>query len=167
MLRVLQKRISKNLAAQCTRMVATGKSPEVEVPELEESFANSKKLPERGMNKVTLVGRVGRVPEQRGTSEHPAVIFPLATNMTFKRANGELTTRTDWHRVCVFLPGLRNIAANRVNKGDRLLVEGSLSYQRYTDSDNKEVNVTSILANNILILSRRPNQVEQEEPEEA
>ncbi|KAH9496410.1 hypothetical protein Btru_012572 [Bulinus truncatus] len=166
MLRVLQKRITQNVVAQCTRMMATGKISEVELPELEDQLTGTKRLPERGMNKVTLVGRVGRDPEQRGSDDHPAVVFPLATNLTFKKANGEMNTRTDWHRICVFLPSLRNTVSSRISRGDRLLVEGSIAYQKYTDADKKEVNVTSILANNIIILSRRQNQEQDRDVDE-
>ena len=52
-------------------------------------FVHDIKSPSPGMNKATLIGRVGREPEHRGTEEHPCIVFPLATNMSFRKANGE------------------------------------------------------------------------------
>lgn len=154
MLRVLHKRLAGNITAQCSRLMATGKASIVESNQEEENLTGLRK-PERGLNKVTLIGRVGKDPDHRGSDEHPVLIFPLATNFTFKKANGEAVTKTDWHRICVFRPGLRDNVASRINKGDRLLVEGALSYQRITDRDQKEITITSIIADDILFLQRR------------
>ncbi|XP_005111468.1 single-stranded DNA-binding protein, mitochondrial [Aplysia californica] len=152
-------RVFTALQAQCGR-VMSGMSTD-SVPFDEEAGDFKERRQERGLNRVQLIGRIGRDPEHRGTDEHPCIVFPLATNLSFRKAStGELMSKTDWHRICVFRPGLRDNVASRIAKGDRVMVEGSLSYQRYTDSD-RPVNITSILADDIMILARRRNQ-EQE-----
>ncbi|CAL1546079.1 unnamed protein product [Lymnaea stagnalis] len=165
MLRVLQKRLAGSLTAQCSRLMATGSASIAENNQEEENLTGLRR-PERGLNKVTLIGRVGRDPDHRGSEEHPALIFPLATNFTYKKANGEAVTKTDWHRICVFRPGLRDNVANRIVKGDRILVEGAISYQKFTDRDQREVNVTSIIADDIMFLAKRQNQENREEIDE-
>ncbi|CAG5119176.1 unnamed protein product, partial [Candidula unifasciata] len=92
---------------------------------------------QRCLNRVTLIGRGGREPENWGSSEHPCVIVPLATN-------------TDWQKSGVFRPRLRDNVAARILKGDRLFVEGSLSYVKYTDQD-KTFTPVSMNADEIMI----------------
>lgn len=133
-----------------------------------EADSDGPRRPERGLNRVTLIGRVGREPDHRGTGEHPCIIFPLATNASFRKANGELMSRTDWHRICVFKPGLRDNIGSRIGKGDRVYVEGSISYSRFSGEDNKNITITSIVAEDLMIMARRlnnPNRIEEEEEE--
>ncbi|XP_059166911.1 single-stranded DNA-binding protein, mitochondrial-like [Physella acuta] len=163
MLRILQKRVTASIFTQSSRLASTGKSDSAEINDnQEEEEISAPRRAERGLNKVTLLGRVGRDPETRGSEEHPALIFPLATNATYRKSNGELMTKTDWHRVCVFKPSLRENVATRINRGDRILIEGSLSYQRYLDDSKREQTVTSVIADNIVFLSRRAVQNDSE-----
>ncbi|GFO03376.1 single-stranded DNA-binding protein [Plakobranchus ocellatus] len=149
------------LRRHCVRMMATDGT------DGDSMDSDANRRPERGMNRVTLIGRVGREPELRGTDEYPCVVFPLATNLSFRKANGEQMTKTDWHRICVFKPGLRDNVANRIGRGDRVFVEGAISYTRFTDNDNKNTVLTSIVADDMMILARRQNsQVRSEEGEE-
>jgi len=100
---------------------------------------------EKCLNRVTLIGRVGADSQLKGTLEHPVVLFNVATNSGAK---------TDWHRISVFKPGLRQIAEDYVKSGTRLLVEGKLSYGHIIDSKGNAVPTTSIIAEDIILLSR-------------
>ncbi|BFZ05119.1 hypothetical protein BsWGS_08158 [Bradybaena similaris] len=152
MLRILQKRVTAGLMAQSSRMAS---NTVADAPDIADSIEpDARKRTERCVNRVTLIGRVGRDPEHRGSSEHPCLIFPLATNMVYRKADGERMVKTDWHRVAVFRPGLRDGIASKLIKGDRLFVEGSLAYNKYSDQDNKVQNTVSINADEILLLRR-------------
>ncbi|RUS73057.1 hypothetical protein EGW08_019172 [Elysia chlorotica] len=160
MMRLVPKsqKVLGTLRRQCVRMMASGAG------EGDTEYEGGRR-PERGMNRVTLIGRVGREPDHRGSEEHPCVVFPLATNVSFRKANGELMTKTDWHRICVFKPGLRDNVGSRIGRGDRVCVEGSISYTRFVDDDNKNNILTSIVAEDLMILARRQNNTRTEEEE--
>ena len=74
-----------------------------------------------GINQVTLLGRVGVDPRIRGSAERPAVTFSLATNIRYRPGGPDsledFVTKTDWHNIAVFKPGLRSIVADSVHKG--------------------------------------------------
>uniref|UniRef100_A0A0B7BQE9 Single-stranded DNA-binding protein n=1 Tax=Arion vulgaris TaxID=1028688 RepID=A0A0B7BQE9_9EUPU len=161
MIRILQKRVAGSLRVQCSRMVSNRAtdSPAFD----EDSEVDFKKQTEKCLNKVTLIGRVGREPEQRGNTENPCLTFPLATNKTYTKADGERMMKTEWHRVVVFRPGLRDNVASRIEKGDRLYLEGSLSYTKYSDADNRTNNIVSIIAEDIMFLGRRMNRTHDKE----
>ncbi|CAG5133258.1 unnamed protein product [Candidula unifasciata] len=163
MLRILQKRVTTGLMAQSSRMAS---NTVVDSPDLADDIeSDPRKRVQRCLNRVTLIGRVGKDPEHRGNSTHPCIIFPLATNAQYRKADGERMVKTDWHRVAVFRPGLRDNIATKIMKGDRLFVEGSLSYVKYTDPDNKILTSVSINADEIMILQRahNPGQASDEE----
>lgn len=106
---------------------------------------------ERSLNRVMLIGRVGSDSALKGTVEHPVVIFNLATTAAQK---------TEWHRISVFKPGLRTLAENYVKSGTRLLVEGKLSYGHIIDSQGNAVPTTSIIAEDIIFMSKKGRQDE-------
>ncbi|MGK7313152.1 MAG: single-stranded DNA-binding protein [Candidatus Longimicrobiales bacterium M2_2A_002] len=84
----------------------------------------------RAVNKVILVGNVGRDPEVQTTSNGQKVAhFSLATNRRIPRENG-FEERTEWHRLTVW-GRLAEIAEEYVRKGDRLYVEGRMQYDSY------------------------------------
>lgn len=56
-----------------------------------------------GINKVTLIGRVGRDIEVRGTEESPVTLFPLATSQSYKLADGSFQQYTEWHKMAIFI----------------------------------------------------------------
>lgn len=99
---------------------------------------------ERSLNRVTLLGRVGADAQLKGTYEHPVVIFNLATTQNNK---------TDWHRISVFKPGLRELAENYVKSGNRLMVEGKISYGHIIDRNGGSIPTTSIIAEEVIFLS--------------
>ena len=101
------------------------------------------------VNKVILVGRVGREPDVRQTSTGLKILnLSLATS---KKIRGE--EQTQWHRVTMY-DKVAEIAAQYVRKGTLLYVEGEIKYGKYTNKDNIEQNTTDIVAYQMQILTR-------------
>lgn len=109
---------------------------------------------ERSMNRVTLIGRAGADAQLKGTVEHPVVIFNLATNAGQK---------TEWHKISIFKPGLRTLAENYVKSGSRLFVEGKISYGHIIDSQGNATPTTSIIADDIIFMSKTTEDATAEE----
>ena len=112
------------------------------------------------MNRVTLVGHVGREPESRKTQTDETVLnFNLATSERWKDRNGEPKERTEWHRVVVF-GKLAELVAPMVGKGTPVLVEGQIRRREFTDAENKQRSVTEIVVSGyqgiINVLSAKP-----------
>lgn len=87
------------------------------------------------MNKITLMGNVGRDPAIRSSAAGERfATFSLATDDRWKdQATGERRQRTQWHEVVVFNPGIVSVVERFLTKGARLLIEGTLGYNEYTD----------------------------------
>jgi len=111
---------------------------------------------EKTLNQVTLLGRVGADPQKRGSEQHPVVVFSLATHTNYKYEGGDYMQRTDWHRVCVFRPNLRDTAYNYVKKGQRVLVNGRLSYGEIKDEEGNAKPTTAIIADDIIFFQSGP-----------
>lgn len=107
---------------------------------------------EKTINQVTLLGRVGADPQKRGTEQHPVVIFSLATHINFRneREKGTLTQKTEWHRICIFKPGLRDSIYNNLQKGQRVHVTGKLTYGEIQDSQGQTRPTASIVADDVI-----------------
>lgn len=99
------------------------------------------------LNKVTLIGNVGRDPEIRNMQDGREVAsFSIATSESWKDKNsGERKERTEWHRVVVFSQPLVTIIKNNVNKGSRLFVEGALQTRKWTDQSGADKYTTEIV----------------------
>ena len=99
------------------------------------------------LNKVTLIGNVGKDPEVRLTQEGKEIVtFPLATTENWKDKNsGERREKTEWHRVVVFIPALVNIIKSHVNKGSRIYIEGSLQTREWNDQTGIKKYTTEIV----------------------
>ena len=105
------------------------------------------------INKVILVGNVGSDPSYRVMDGGvKSCTFRVATTERFKKDDGTYNEQTEWHTIMCW-SALADIADKHIRKGDRLYVEGSLHYRKYTDKDNIERNVTSITAKEIKMLS--------------
>ncbi|XP_037083589.1 single-stranded DNA-binding protein, mitochondrial-like isoform X2 [Pollicipes pollicipes] len=109
---------------------------------------------EKSINSVTLLGRAGSAPQKRGTEEHPVVVFSMATNTYHRHLEGEISQHVQWHRISVFRPLLRDTVHQHLAKGQRLLVRGSISYYTVQDTYNNTSTVTSIIADDVIFLSR-------------
>ncbi|ERK39608.1 single-stranded DNA-binding protein [Segatella baroniae] len=109
------------------------------------------------MNKVMLIGNVGKEPDVRYYDNDQAVAqFPLATTERgYTLQNGtQVPDHTDWHNIIMWR-GLAKVAEKYVHKGDRIYVEGRLRYRSYDDQKGQRRYVTEILADNMELLSTR------------
>jgi single-strand DNA-binding protein len=111
------------------------------------------------VNKVILVGNVGREPEVRYLPNgDPVANFALATSDRYKdKATGENREITEWHRVS-FFGRQAEVVGQIVHKGSQVYVEGSLRTRKWTDKDGSEKSVTEIRGDNFQLLGSRPSQ---------
>ncbi len=88
---------------------------------------------------MTLVGFVGADPEQRQARNNGSkfTVLSVATQRSWKNAQDEWTSKTEWHRVCVFRPRLAEHVAAAIKKGAHVLIEGSLVSSTYEQSNGK------------------------------
>lgn len=102
------------------------------------------------LNKVILIGNLGRDPEIRQTSDGKEIAtFSLATSDVWKDKNtGEKKEKTEWHRIVIFSEGLVNVVKNYVKKGNKLYIEGSLQTRKWMDSSNQERYTTEVVLQN-------------------
>jgi len=110
----------------------------------------------RGINKVILVGNLGKDPEVRYSPSGQAVAnATLATSESWKDKNtGEKQERTEWHRV-VFFGRLAEIAGEYLKKGAQIYVEGRLQTRKWQDKEGQDRYTTEIVANEMQMLGSR------------
>ncbi len=110
----------------------------------------------RSVNKVILVGNLGKDPEVRHLESGAVVAnFSLATSESYKDRNtGELITNTDWHNI-VLWRGLAEIAEKYAKKGDKIYIEGKLRSRSYQDQDGVTKYITEVLGDNLVLLGRQ------------
>lgn len=109
----------------------------------------------RSVNKVILVGNLGKDPEVRHL-ENGAVVanFSLATSETYKDRNtGEMLTNTDWHNI-VLWRGLAEIAEKYLHKGDKVYIEGKLRNRSYQDQEGATKYITEIVGDNLVMMGK-------------
>jgi len=111
------------------------------------------------VNKVILVGNLGRDPETRYNPEGGAITnVSVATTDTWKdKASGEKQERTEWHRV-VFFNRLAEIAGEYLKKGSQVYIEGSLRTRKWQDKEGQERYTTEIVADRMQMLGSRSGQ---------
>lgn len=92
------------------------------------------------VNKVILVGNLGRDPEVRMTQDGKEIAnLAIATSESWKdRNSGERKERTEWHRVVIFNDALVNVAKNYLKKGSKIYLEGALQTRKWTDQSGTE-----------------------------
>lgn len=108
------------------------------------------------VNKVILVGNLGRDPETRYAPSGDAICnITVATTDTWKdKASGDRKEQTEWHRV-VFFGRLAEIAGQYLKKGSQIYVEGSLRTRKWTDNNGQERYTTEIRADEMKMLGSR------------
>jgi len=107
------------------------------------------------VNKVMLVGNVGKDPEVRRLDNGtPVCNFPLATNEVYTNRNGERVKNTEWHNLVLWRK-LAEIAEKYVKKGDLLYIEGKIRTRSYDDRDGNKRYMTEIVADNMQMLGKR------------
>jgi single-strand DNA-binding protein len=105
-----------------------------------------------GINKVMLIGRLGKDPEARRTNSGSAVAnFSVATSENWTDKNGQKQEKTEWHRVIVF-GKLAEIVSQYVKKGSQIYVEGKLQTRSWQDKDNQTKYTTEIVAQSVQFL---------------
>src|SRR5918997_2349562 len=99
------------------------------------------------VNKVILVGNLGKDPEVRNTQDGTKIVnLTLATSETWNdRASGERKERTEWHRVVIFNDRTADVAERFLKKGRKVYVEGSLQTRKWTDQQGQERYTTEVV----------------------
>lgn len=108
------------------------------------------------LNKVHLIGRVGKPVEIRTTDNSKVASFTLATSERFKDRNGEVKEQTEWHNIVVW-GKLADVCEKYVQKGSTLYVEGKLRTRSWDDKDGNKRYITEILASAIQLLDKKEN----------
>lgn len=108
-----------------------------------------------GVNKVILVGNLGKDPEVRHLEGGASVAkFPLATTESFKDKAGQRIEQTEWHNV-VLWRGLAEVAEKYLKKGMTIYVEGKLRTRSWDDKEGHKHYTTEVVGDNFTILSKR------------
>tara|TARA_B100000900_G_scaffold341639_1_gene304756 strand:+ start:248 stop:658 length:411 start_codon:yes stop_codon:yes gene_type:complete len=108
-----------------------------------------------GVNKVILVGNLGKDPEVRYLDSGVAVAnFSLATTENYKNKEGERVSQTEWHNI-VFWRGLAEVAEKYLKKGDSVYVEGKIRTRKWEDKEGNTRYSTEILADNMTMLGKK------------
>lgn len=107
------------------------------------------------VNKVILVGRLGKDPEVRFTSGGQAVAnFTMATDYSYKDRNGERQKRTEWHRIVAWRK-LAEIVQQYLKKGSLIYIEGRIETREWQDKEGQKRYTTEIIANEMRMLGGR------------
>lgn len=104
------------------------------------------------LNKVILIGNLGKDPELKMTSAGQAVArFSLATTETWKTPAGEKQTKTEWHRIVVW-GKQAEVAEKYLRKGSQVMIEGRIQYGEYTDQAGTKRQTCDIRCDNFVML---------------
>lgn len=107
------------------------------------------------LNKVMLIGNLGRDPEVRHLENGAAVAkFSIATNERYKDKAGEYQTITEWHDIIMWR-GLAELAERLLTKGKLVYIEGKLTTRKWQDQNGQDRRTTEVVANNFQILEKR------------
>lgn len=110
-----------------------------------------------GVNKVILLGNLGKDPEVRHLENGRAVAnFSIATSETYKNKQGEKVTNTEWHNIVLWTP-LAEIAEKYLNKGNQVYIEGKLTSRSYEDKDGVTKYMTEVVGREMTLLGGRPD----------
>lgn len=121
----------------------------------------------RTLNKVMLIGNVGKDPELKFTpSGIPVTTFRLATSETWKDRNGNLQEHTDWHTIVAWR-GLAEVCHKLLRKGARIYLEGKLQTRTVEDKNtNMRRHIVEVIAENMIVLDARKQKDNGESVEE-
>ena len=113
-----------------------------------------------GVNKVILIGNLGKDPEVRHLDTGVAVAnFSLATTETYTNKKGERVNQTEWHNV-VLWRGLADIAEKYLKKGSSVYIEGKIHNRRWEDSEGNTKYATDIIADKMTMLGSKSDNAE-------
>ena len=109
----------------------------------------------RGVNKVMLIGNLGKDPDMQFLEGNIGVAkFSLATTETYKDRNGKLISQTEWHTV-VLWRGLAELAQKYLHKGSLVYIEGRLKTRSWEDKEGNKKFATEIVGDNLIMLDKR------------
>jgi single-strand DNA-binding protein len=109
----------------------------------------------RGINKVIILGNLGKDPELKyTTSGQPVTNFTVATNERWKDKNGETQEKTEWHNIVAWAR-LAEIANQYLTKGSQVYIEGRLQTRSWDDKEGKKHYTTEIVASDMVMLGGR------------
>jgi single-strand DNA-binding protein len=112
-------------------------------------------IPNSMVNKVILIGNLGRDPEVRYLEGNVAVAkFSVATNESYKDKKGEWQTNTEWHEIVAWRL-LAERAEKQLKKGSQVYVEGKLTHRKYQDKEGNDKYITEVVAMSFRVLDRR------------
>lgn len=113
----------------------------------------------RGLNKVMIIGRLGRDPEMRYTpSGRPVTTFNVATTRSWNSSDGERHSETEWFNVVAW-GSLAEICKQHLVKGQQVYIEGRLQTRVWEDNSGNKRSSTEIVANEMIILGDRKESV--------
>lgn len=108
------------------------------------------------LNKVMLIGNLGKDPELNVTSDGtPVTKFSLAVNQRYKAATGEQKEETEWFNIVTWRQ-LAEICERYLHKGSKVYIEGRLTQRKYTDREGVQRAMVEVIANNMKMLDRKP-----------
>ena len=114
----------------------------------------------RGLNKVMLIGNLGRDPHIDYLEGNIGVAkFPLATTETYKDRNGKLVSQTEWHTI-VLWRGLADLAAKYLHKGSLIYLEGRLRTRSWEDKEGVKKFATEVVGDNLIMLDKRNENIQ-------
>ena len=109
----------------------------------------------RGVNRVMLIGNLGKDPDLQTLEGNIGVAkFPLATTETFKDRGGKLISQTEWHTV-VLWRGLADLASKYLHKGSLVYIEGRLRTRSWEDKEGRHKFATEVVGDNLIMLDKR------------
>jgi single-strand DNA-binding protein len=112
------------------------------------------------LNKVMLIGRLGKDPEIRYTPDgSPVANFSLATSETWNDKSGTRQERTEWHNIVAWNK-LADLAKRYLAKGRQVYIEGRIRTREWDDKDGNKRRTTEIMANQMVLLGSRPEGME-------
>ncbi len=115
----------------------------------------------RGLNKVLIIGHLGRDPEMRYTpSGRPVTTFSVATNRNWSSADGEKHNETEWFNVVTW-GNLAEFCKQHMQKGQQVYIEGRLQTRRWEDSEGTKHITVEIVANEAVLLGDRKDTSQQ------
>ncbi len=119
----------------------------------------------RGLNKVMIIGHLGRDPEMRYTPNgRPVTSFSVATTRTWTSAEGERREETEWFNVVAW-GNLAEICKAHLSKGQQVYIEGRLQTRGWEDEDGKKHFRTELVANEMILLGDRRQSIDYYEDE--
>ena len=120
----------------------------------------------RGLNKVMIIGHLGRDPEMRYTpSGRPVTTFSVATSRSWKTSDGEQHSETEWFNVVAW-GSLAEICKQYLSKGRQVYIEGRLQTRRWEDDDGNKRTTTEVVAKEMVMLGDRQRDKDKESDED-